>query len=175
MPPPVEPKVLLIVYPHTSNWDFFWGMLARWACGWPICWVGKHSLFRWPLNRLLRAWGGIPVDRKAPQGFISALSAEIERLDTLLLAIAPEGTRQYVDHWKSGFLRLARAADLPLALVYIDYRRRRIGIAEYLRLSDDEAADMAHIASAYLNVAARNPAQAGRIQLHAPRDETASP
>lgn len=166
-PPPVEPKVLIIAYPHTSNWDFLWGLLACWAEGWPICWIAKHTLFHGPMGVIMRRWGGIPVNRQAPGGFIEGLTGDIARADTLLLAIAPEGTRRYVEHWKSGFLRLARAADLPLGLAYIDYRARRIGIAEYMRLSDDEATDMAHIASAYASIQGRNPAQAGPVRLGA--------
>ncbi|WP_341677582.1 1-acyl-sn-glycerol-3-phosphate acyltransferase [Niveibacterium sp. SC-1] len=168
LPPPPAPKVVLVVYPHTSNWDFLWGILAKWSCGWPVRWIGKDSLFRSPVGRLLRAWGGIPVDRAAPEGFLQALLNEIEAAPTVLLAIAPEGTRRHVPCWKSGFLRLARAGKMPLGLAYIDYARRTVGIRTYLMPSDDDAADMARIAQAYEGVVARNPANAGAIRLRPP-------
>jgi len=87
-------------------------------------------------------------------------------VETIVLAVTPEGTRGYVDHWKSGFMRIARAADMPIGLAYMDYRRRVVGILEYMQLSGDEAVDMARIAAAYANVTAHTPEKAGAIRLH---------
>jgi len=166
--PPPAPRVLVVVYPHTSNWDFFWGILARWASGWPIRWVAKHTLFFWPLGGLLKAWGGIPVNRAAAGGFIESLVADIERRETLILSMAPEGTRARQEYWKSGFLRIAHAANLELGIGYIDFATRTIGIREYMRLSGDEAADMAHIAKAYEGIRGYRHEQAGPIRLRPP-------
>jgi len=167
LPPPMAPKVMLIVYPHTSNWDFWWGILAKWTVGWPVRWMGKHTLFAGPVGRLLRYWGGIPVNRKAASGFVEQIEQEIDRVETIVLAVTPEGTRGYVDHWKSGFMRIARAANMPVGLAYMDYRRRVVGVLEYMQLSGDEAADMARIAAAYANVTAHTPEKAGAIRLRA--------
>lgn len=163
--PPPEPHVLLVVYPHTSNWDFLWGILSRWGCGWPIRWVAKHSLFFWPMGWLLKSWGGMPVNRAAAEGFAEALANTIRESEEMLLAITPEGTRSYRDYWKSGFYRIAIAADIPVGIAYIDYASRTVGISEYFRLSGDESADMARIAAAYANRVARNPAKAAPIRL----------
>lgn len=168
LPPPTAAKVLVIVYPHTSNWDFPLGLLTRWASGWPIRWLGKHTIFVGPFNRLLRRWGGIPVNRAAAGGFIDSLVADIERRETLILAMAPEGTRARQDYWKSGFLRIAHAAKLDLGIGYIDFATRTIGIREYMRLSGDEAADMAHIARAYEGIRGYRHEQAGPIRLRPP-------
>ncbi|QSI77497.1 1-acyl-sn-glycerol-3-phosphate acyltransferase [Niveibacterium microcysteis] len=168
LPPPTAAKVLLIVYPHTSNWDFPLGLLARWACGWPVRWIGKHTIFVGPFNRLLRSWGGIPVNRAATGGFIETLAADIRRRDTLILAMAPEGTRRRLDHWKSGFLRIARAADMQLGLAYIDFATRTIGIRSYMTLSGDDAADMARITEAYQGVVGYHPELASPIRLRPP-------
>lgn len=172
--PPPEPRVLLLVYPHTSNWDFFWGMLGRWAAGWPINWVAKHSLFVGPVGAVLRAWGGIPVNRAAAEGFVDELARTIRARPHALLAITPEGTRSYRDHWKSGFYRLALAADLPLGIGYVDYATRTVGVSEYFRLSGDPEADLARIARAYQPRRARYPALAAPIRLqrpHGPNDQ----
>ena len=166
LPPPTAPKVMLIVYPHTSNWDFLWGILAKWAVGWPVRWMGKHTLFAGPIGGMLRSWGGIPVNRRAASGFVEEIRREIDSVETIVLAVTPEGTRGYVDHWKSGFMRIARAADMPIGLAYMDYRRRVVGILEYMQLSGDEAVDMARIAAAYANVTAHTPEKAGAIRLH---------
>lgn len=163
--PPPERHVLVIVYPHTSNWDFLWGILSRWSSGWPICWVAKHTLFFWPVGLFLRAWGGIPVNRTAADGFVEELAATIRSSEQMILAITPEGTRSYREHWKSGFYRIALAADIPVGIGYIDYATRTVGVSEYFRLSGDEAADMVRIAEAYRPMVARNPAKAAPIRL----------
>lgn len=163
--PPPEPRVLVVVYPHTSNWDFLWGILGCWASGWPINWVAKHSLFFWPAGLLLKYWGGIPVDRAATEGLVDDLAKTIRARPQMVLAITPEGTRSYRDHWKSGFYRIALAADVPLGIGYIDYATRAVGVAEYFRLSGDETADMARIARAYAGRGARHPEQAAPIRL----------
>ena len=132
---------MIIVYPHTSNWDFVIGYLARLAAAIPIQFVGKHTLFRWPFGGLLRRMGGIPVNRTDPAGLVERLAGELARGDRLWLALAPEGTRSYTDHWKSGFYRLALEAKVPVGLGFIDYRGRTVGLTTYLSLSCDEEAD----------------------------------
>lgn len=164
---PPEPRVLIVVYPHTSNWDFLWGILACWASGWPVNWVAKHTLFFWPASLLLKYWGGIPVDRAAAEGLVEELAKNFRERSQMVLAITPEGTRAYRDHWKSGFYRIARAADVPLGIGYIDYAKRTIGVSEYFRLSGDEDADMARITRAYLGRTARHPEAAAPIRLKA--------
>lgn len=166
---PPEPRVLLVVYPHTSNWDFLWGILAVWASGWPIQWIAKHSLFIGPLGWLLKRWGGTQVNRRLAGGFAERLAQQIREAPSIVLAITPEGTRAYRDHWKSGFYRIARAADIPIGITYIDYATRTIGIQEYFRLSGDEAADMARIAAAYAGKRARDPSLAAPISFRPPR------
>lgn len=161
--PPPGPKMVLVMYPHTSNWDFIIGLIARFACGWPIHWLGKHSLFRPPLGRLFRHLGGIPVNRSMPGSLIDDLSEYCRTHDHAIIAMAPEGTRGHVTGWKSGFHRIARAANIPMAMGYIDYGRKRIGIAGYLAASDDIDADMIRIAGFYTGVRGLRPDAAGEI------------
>jgi 1-acyl-sn-glycerol-3-phosphate acyltransferase len=164
--PPV-PRCVIIVYPHTSNWDFVVGYLARLAIGLPVWWIGKNTLFRGPLGPLLRRMGGIPVDRRAPAGFIAQLSRELERRETLWLALAPEGTRARTDHWKSGFYRLALAANVPVGLAFLDYRTRVVGLSTYLDLTGDEHADLARIRAEYEGRTGKRPELAGEIRFAA--------
>lgn len=165
LPAPPEPRVLLVVYPHTSNWDFLWGILTRWGSGWPIRWLAKHTLFFGPMGWIMRHWGGIAVNRGAADGFADALAKQIRAAPAMVLAITPEGTRSYRDHWKSGFYRIARAADIPIGIAFIDYGTKTIGVSEYFRLSGDEAADMERIAGAYAGRTARRPEKAAPIRL----------
>jgi 1-acyl-sn-glycerol-3-phosphate acyltransferase len=162
--PPV-PKCVIAVYPHTSNWDFVVGYLAKLASGVPAHFVGKDTIFRGPFARILRRMGGIPVNRREPTGLIAQLAREFERRTWMWLAIAPEGTRRYVDHWKSGFYHLALAARVPVGLAYIDYGARVVGLTEYLTLSGDEEADLRRIREVYAGKVGRHPEQAGAIRL----------
>ena len=165
MVPLPGPRGVLIVYPHTSNWDFPLGVLARGAMGLPLSWIGKHTLFRWPLAPLLRWLGGTPVNRSAPGRLIEELTAALRSRDWMWLALSPEGTRRRLDHWRSGFYRLARAAEVPVGLGFIDFATRRIGVLGHLTLTGDEAADMARIAAAYQGLQGFKPEQASPIRL----------
>ena len=161
--PPPAPKAVIIVYPHTSNWDFPVGILARTAIRQPIRFVGKHNLFRWPFGSVFLWLGGFPVDRSQSSGFIAQMQAEFDRHQRFFLAITPEGTRKSTTGWRSGFYRLALAARVPLGCAFIDYARREIGIRDYLQLSGDEAADLARIAAVYAGRRGKHPAQEGPI------------
>lgn len=163
--PPPGPKAVVIFYPHTSNWDFPLGILARASSGLPLYWVGKHTLFRGPLGPLFRRLGGLPVDRKASVGMVDQLRAHFDAHDSFFLAIAPEGTRSRVEHWKTGFYQIARAAQVPVGLGYIDYGRREIGIDTWLELSGDMPADLARIEDAYRDKRALHPDQASPIRF----------
>lgn len=165
--PPRAAKAVIILYPHTSNWDFVIGVLARSAIALPVRFAGKDSLFRRPFGALFRRLGGIPVNRRASTGFVAQLTAEFERRQSFYLAIAPEGTRRATDRLRSGFYRLALAAGVPLGLAFIDYPRREIGIVDYLTLSGDPAADLARIAEVYAGRMGKYPDQHGRIAFNA--------
>jgi 1-acyl-sn-glycerol-3-phosphate acyltransferase len=158
-------KGIIVVYPHTSNWDFPIGYLYKLATGLPLSWVGKDSLFRWPVGGLLRRMNGIPVNRRERTGLIGQLQREFQQRDWMWLAIAPEGTRAHVPHWKSGFYRLAMAAGVPVGLAFIDYRTRVVGIREYVTLTGDREADMARIRETYAGKVGKHPELAGGIQL----------
>ncbi len=163
--PPPGPRCIVIVYPHTSNWDFPVGYLASLAMGLRAHWIGKDTLFRWPVGGMLRRMGGIPVDRSEPGGFVEAMAAEFRRRPRLVLALAPEGTRARAEHWKTGFYRLALAAGVPVGLAFIDWRRRVVGLTAWLVLTGHEDADLARIRAAYQGVVGRRPAQASPVRL----------
>jgi 1-acyl-sn-glycerol-3-phosphate acyltransferase len=165
---PPEPHGLVLVYPHTSNWDFVVGMLFRIGSGLPVRWMGKDSMFRWPFRGLLRSLGGVPINRRERQGVVGALQAEFARSDWLWVVVAPEGTRSHTDHLKSGFYQLALAANVPIGLGYFDYGRRRVGIDVYVRMTGDEARDLETLRSYYADKRARVPAQAGTIRFRSP-------
>ncbi len=161
---------VLIVYPHTSNWDFPLGIFAKWAMGIPVTFWGKASLFKLPLfGRWLRWIGGVPVDRSAPQGIVGdmvmRMRAARDADGFLWLALAPEGTRASGSGWRSGFYQVAAGAEVPVGLAHLDFGRRRVGVGSYLQLSGDAAADMQAIADAYAAVKGCRPELAAPVRL----------
>lgn len=165
----IEPKerparAVLVGYPHTSNWDGVFALLARFALDLPAHWVGKHTLFRGPLGPIMRRLGGIPIDRRASTGFVAEMTDQFAKRPEFLLVIAPEGTRSLTGGWKSGFYRIAQAARVPVALAFIDYPRREAGILAYLTLTGDPATDIATIAAHYKGRQGKHPELASPIR-----------
>lgn len=158
-------KAVVIGYPHTTNWDFPIGLLAIAALGLRARWVGKDTLFRHGLGPVMRALGGIPVNRRQHTGFVERMVAEFQSRDRFLLVIATEGTRSRQAGWKSGFYRIAMATGVPLLVGAIDYPRREVGLVSEQRLTGDEAADMARIAACYEGRTGYRPENASPIRL----------
>jgi len=159
------PKGLILVYPHTSNWDFVLGVLYRVGFGLKAHWMGKDSMFRWPVAGLFRRLGGIPINRREHTGFIAAMVEEFRKRERLWVAVAPEGTRSHTDHLKSGFYHLALAANVPVGLGCIDYGRRRISIDTYVRFTGDVATDLDALRRYYADRRGRVPRNAGDIRF----------
>lgn len=154
---PALPKFEVIVAPHTSAWDVVIGVCGLLATGLRANWFGKHTLFRFPLSPLLRWLGGEPVDRTAPHGVVDAAVRRFQTRAQWVLGLAPEGTRRRVVAWKTGFLRIAVAAKVPIVPVWFDYRSRVLGIGAPVRPSGDEAADLARVRALYHKDMARHP------------------
>lgn len=157
------PKGIIIVYPHTSNWDFILGLLYRFGTGLQANWMGKDTIFRWPVRGLFLRMGGVPINRRAASGFIKTMLAEYAERDWLWLALAPEGTRARSDHLKSGFYQLAVGARVPCGLGFIDYRTRTIGIEEFVVFSGNQQEDIEVLRAFYATRGGRFPAGASDI------------
>lgn len=166
---PAVPKCVIIVYPHTSNWDFVVGYLAKLAVGLTAHWIGKDSLFRGPFDGIFRWMGGLPVNRREPTGLVRQLVRAMEARPSMWLALAPEGTRSRLDHWKSGFYRLALEAGVPVGLAYIDYPSRTVGLRTYVTLTGDEEKDLARIREEYAGKRGRRPGLASEIRFRPER------
>ncbi|MEH6824130.1 MAG: lysophospholipid acyltransferase family protein [Motiliproteus sp.] len=160
---PEEKHYVLVGYPHTSNWDFILAMLFKFAKGLHFNWVAKHTLFAWPFGGLMRALGGIGIDRSRRQGFTAELAEEFKRRPEMAVVIAPEGTRSYTDYWRSGFYHMAREAGVPVVLSYVCYKSKRVGFGPALYLSGDQDADLAKIQAFYADKVGLHPEKAGKI------------
>ncbi len=153
---------VMVVYPHTSNWDFVVGVLAKWALGLQIHFWAKDSLFRVPLfGRWLQWLGGIPVYRNAPQGVVGQVVERVQqarqRGELYWLALSPEGTRRYTEGWRSGFYQVAQKADLPVGVVSFDYGRKVVDVTRFMTLGTDRQADMARMAAMLHGVRGKHP------------------
>lgn len=125
---PAFKKYVIIVAPHTSNWDGFLLLLAADMLRLNFSFFGKHTLFRGPLGWFLRARGGIPLDRSRNQSFVPQAVSWFGRHETFVLGVAPEGTRKWTPGWKTGFYYIAHEAGVPIVLAFIDYARKEAGI-----------------------------------------------
>lgn len=154
---PDERKFVIIVVPHTSNWDFILGTEALFALGFRVSFLGKHTLFKWPLGLFMRWLGGIPVERTVRKDRVAETIAAFNSADSLILAVAPEGTRKRVTEWKTGFYHVAHGAGVPIVPIAFDYGRKVIRFHPPFWTTGDVDADIARIKDLYRGVVARNP------------------
>jgi 1-acyl-sn-glycerol-3-phosphate acyltransferase len=157
-----------VVYPHTSNWDFIVGILAKWTIGIPARFWAKDSLFRIPVfGRWLRWVGGLPIDRSAPNGavgqMVDTFRAHRTQQRLLWLGLAPEGTRRWTPGWRSGFYQVALGAGVPIGIVRLDWGRRELRFVDFLMPTGDETADFAQLARLFEGVSGYHPAQGSPI------------
>ncbi|EHL32882.1 1-acyl-sn-glycerol-3-phosphate acyltransferase [Legionella drancourtii] len=154
---PKDKKYLVIVAPHTSNWDFLVGLFSRFSLGVKINFIAKKQLFFFPLGLFLRAVGGAPVDRSKKNNNVEKVVELCHASDEFRLAITPEGTRGPVTRWKEGFYHIARKAELPLVLVGLDYASKEIRIREAYWPSGDINKDFPQILDYYREIKGRHP------------------
>ena len=141
-PVPPDNVGLLIGAPHTSNWDFIMMLSITWSMGMSVKYLGKDSLFKAPFGGLMRALGGIPVDRKNPVGVVEDVVDRASTGEKFFLVITPEGTRAKGKFWKSGFYRIATEGNLPITLAYVDGPSKTCGLGPTFRPTGDVRADM---------------------------------
>lgn len=155
--PPDAPQYVLIAAPHTSNWDFPLMLALVFSWQLQIRWMGKASLFRWPFHGFFRWLGGIPIDRSQAQSVVSQSIASFRERSKLILVIAPEGTREKVACWKTGFYRIATGAGVPIAIGFLDYVRKVGGFITLFHPTGEMAADMEKIRGFYVGVLGKFP------------------
>lgn len=148
-------KLVIIVAPHTSNWDFVVGLAAKLALGLRVTFLGKDSLFRFPLGPFMRAWGGIPIDRSESHDVVKDIVDEFARRDQLVLALAPEGTRKRVQRWRTGFYYVAHRAGVPIVTVALNFGERAIQIGTPFRTTGDAADDVLRLQRRFQEVRGR--------------------
>jgi len=157
------PKAVIIAAPHTSNWDGFWALVYKVAVGLDVNFFAKHSLFWFPLGTILRALGGIELDRRHAGSAVNQAIELFREKDSFYFGLAPEGTRKKMPGWKSGFYRIATGADVPVYLGFLDFSTKRVGIGPHFELSGGEKTDIAICREFYANIQGRWPDKASPI------------
>jgi 1-acyl-sn-glycerol-3-phosphate acyltransferase len=154
---PTFPKAIFIVAPHTSNWDGIWALIYVVSIDMKVRFFAKQSMFVFPLSLVLRILGGIPLDRSEPGSAARKAVDAFQKNESFYFGLAPEGTRSLKPHWKSGFYRIAKGAEVPIVLGFIDYGNRRVGVGPVIDPTDDRSADMARIREFYASITGRWP------------------
>jgi 1-acyl-sn-glycerol-3-phosphate acyltransferase len=156
--PHEQKKLVIIAAPHTTNWDFPITLAVAWKLGIPMKFFGKHTLFRFPYGGLVRAVGGIPVDRAHRSNLVDALAEELDSRDELALVVPVEGTRSRGELWKSGFYHIARKANVPILPAFLDYEKKLGGFGAMLVPTGDVRADMDVLRTFYADKVGKFPA-----------------
>lgn len=149
--PPIR-KYVLVGAPHTSNWDFVFFAGTVQYLGLRPSFMGKHTLFHWPLRRFMLDMGGMPVNRSKPGGYVRSVIRAFEQAEDMALVIAPEGTRKSNGAWRSGFYHIAAGADVAIVPAWVDHARKVGGLGAPVMPTGDYAADMAQLLAFYRSV-----------------------
>ncbi len=157
--PPRARKYIVIAYPHTSNWDVPFTLAVCLMYRLKIHWMGKASLFRGPLGPLMKWLGGTPVYLDQSRNQVQQIVDLFDRHDELIVVIAPEGARAYVDSWKTGFYRIAVGAGVPIALGFLDFARREAGYLDAWHPCGDLDRDLPLIQAQYRGIRGLYPEQ----------------
>ena len=158
-------KAVIIGAHHTSNWDGFWALTYKVAVGLDVKFFIKDTLFWFPLNVVLRALGGVPLDRSRAGRAVEQAVELLDSSDSFFFGLAPEGTRAVKEGWKSGFYRIAERANVPVVFGFFCYKTRRLGIGPMMTLTGDVDADLAIIGSFYDTVEGRYPEKASPVRF----------
>ncbi len=158
--PPDVAKMVILGASHTSNWDFLVFLGTVNAVGRQVRFVGKHSLFRWPLRGFMRALGGVPVVRSVSQDTVSQIVAEFDRHDDFVLILAAEGTRSRTTRWRTGFYQIALRAGVPIVCAGPDYPNKRGVFGPVIQPTGDYDSDMAPAFAFFKALTPRHPEHA---------------
>jgi len=169
---PQLPKFVVIVAPHTTNWDLPVLLFASFVVRIKGSWLGKHTIFWWPLGPLLRAFGGIPLNRGASRNLVQQAADVFDARDEMILGLAPEGTRAKRPYWRSGFYYIALQARVPIVLIFADYARKVCGWGPVIYPTGSVTEDMDKIRAFYETITPYAPDKVGPMRL---REEITPP
>ena len=154
---PQEKKFILAVAPHTSNWDFIISMLVMIAVNLKVTFMGKKSIFVGPLKWLLNKLGGVAIDREHPNGIVGQMVEMFKKRDAMILGLSPEGTRSKTKEWKTGFLIIAKKAEIPIVPISLDFKKKEVEILALYHINGEIDEALVEIKQKFSHVCAKNP------------------
>lgn len=155
--PPI-PKFVVLAAPHTSNYDGVMLVGASWIVRRKLEFMIKAEWTRGIVGPLIRALGGLGIDRSASRNVVGHCIEKFKERDELILVVPPEGTRKKTDHWKTGFYWIAVGAGVPILLARLDYAKKSVDLtAPLFYPTGDIEADMEKIWDYYRGATARFP------------------
>lgn len=160
---PDIPKFVLVLAPHTSNWDLPFILAVMYGLGLKINWFGKKELFSWTVGGIFKWLGGIPIDRGSRQNVVQQTAQTIREREQIVIGIAPEGTRSQSSHWNTGFYYIASLAQVPIVFGYLDYAQKVGGLGPMMYTTGNIEADMKVIREFYSDITPRYPQKVGEI------------
>jgi len=144
-----NPRFVLIGAPHTSNWDFPLMLLIVLKLRLQVFWMGKHTLFPFPVGWLMKWLGGIPINRAKSHNVVNETVRQYRENENLVVLVPPEGTRSKVTTWKSGFYHIANNAGVPILMGFVDAAKKEAGLADFFYPTGDVEADIQEIRKFY--------------------------
>jgi len=154
---PQQKKFILAVAPHTSNWDFVIAILVMLALSLKVTFLGKSSMFLGPFGFVLRKLGGMPIERSHRHGVVGQLVDAFKQQDSMILGLAPEGTRKKTKEWKTGFLFIAHQANIPVVPVSLDFNKKEVNFLPARMISEDITSELSLFKQQFSGVCAKNP------------------
>ncbi len=161
---PDASKYVIIAAPHTSNWDFFFTVCLAFIYRLNPQMMMKAEWFFWPLGTIFRWLGAIPIDRTRSRNVVAQSIEAFRTRDEMVLVVPPAGTRRKVMYWKTGFYHIASGAGVPIALGFLDYRRKVGGFGPSVIATGDLDHDMAAIRNFYADITGKHPLQESAAQ-----------
>ena len=162
-PVPDTPKFVMLLAPHTSNWDLLFILAVLYVLGVKFFWFGKKEIFRWPVGGFFKWLGGIPIDRSLQQNMVQQIVETIQSREQIIVGVSPEGTRSNVKYWKTGFYYIACQAQIPIVFAFLDYGRKVGGLGPVMTPTGDIEVDMKIFRQFYGGITAKHPDNFGGI------------
>jgi len=149
---PDAKKYVMIAAPHTTNWDFYYGLLMNLYFKNEVHWMGKKEIFRFPFGGIMKWFGGLPVDRSRSNKLVASVVEEFSKSESLVVVIPPEGSRSKTDSWKTGFYYIASGAGVPILLGFLDYTKKTAGYGPLFVTTNDMESDITEIKKFYKDI-----------------------
>ncbi len=168
---PKDRKFILLGAPHTSNWDFIltWALMSYFDL--PLKYFVKDQIFKGPLKPFFISMGAMPIDRSRRLNMVERTIEAFQENDDIVIGILPEGTRKYVEHWKSGFYHIAQGAKVPLILAGVDGVNKKLILLDRFETTGDIQADMEKLAEIFGDIKGMVPEFSGPVRLKAQLEE----